>query len=101
MGHPGWYENAFTSLLTNISPNFNQAYLVEGCFVLILIGIAIAFFTKQENCLSYYFPLLDGIYCICHAAISSQWEVYALFVSICGFNLWQKDLAEYIPFAPI
>ncbi len=56
--HPDWYKSLFTSLLTNISPNFNQAHLVQGSFILILIGIVSLFLRNKKIALLIVSPFL-------------------------------------------
>ena len=69
--HLDWYKNAFASLLTNISPSFNQLYLVEGCFVLILIGMVSLFLRSRKIALIIISPFLV-------ASIASAMQKYPL-----------------------
>lgn len=69
--YPDWYKVVFTSLLTNISPNFGKAYLIWGCFVLILIGIASLFLRNWKIALLVTSPFLM-------ASVASAMQRYPL-----------------------
>jgi len=56
--HFGWYKGAFSSLLANIGPGFDQSYLAGGCFILILIGIVSLFLRNREVALLVISPFL-------------------------------------------
>lgn len=57
-GHLDWYKSTFSSLLTNISPGFDQLYLVDGCLILILIGIVSLFLRNRQIALLIISPFL-------------------------------------------
>jgi hypothetical protein len=44
----GWHIGSFSELLTNINPGFEQSYLVESCFILILFGIVSLCFRNRK-----------------------------------------------------
>ncbi len=66
-----WYKSVFTSLLPDISRNLNQTYLVEGCFVLILIGIVSLFLRSRKIAFLMISPFLM-------ASIASAMQRYPL-----------------------